>query len=379
MTPSKRSQKLSPEEKADWVERALLFGDNLSRLKKTPGILGEDGSNVVVEDGLIGVGLDGFEPQILARQKACGEMGLRYPFDIQPALGKPIQTGIQPDRIPRRLTPRSQWKSGLDTEATVYGFMLMATMENMSTRRMAQKVGKQWRIVAQKREDGGELVDAAQLFEKLCAEAIRGYLGPRCKSAHVGAGPGEKLAFPERFSKICAALGEGKARPRVRKDDEEVDAANASTPFQPQTSGDGGLDFVAWVDFAESLDASSNDNTGHGHCLNRPGKLVVFGQSKTGKSHDAADARRLDPTAFAEEFLLEPFATSSSNIMRVFMVAERPSVHRAAKFNRAGGLLMDRCRIMDCLNAGFRTNNRELWEEMNIWMNALIQKPATTE
>jgi len=81
-----------------------------------------------------------------------------------------------------------------------------------------------------------------------------------------------------------------------------------------------------------------------------------------------------------EEFLADPFAISSSNIVRVFMVSDRPCTAKAAKLNRAGGLLMDRCRIMDCLKqASLRGNEaRQLCKEMSLWVKALLESTTAT-
>ncbi len=230
-----------------------------------------------------------------------------------------------------------------------YFFMLLATRMDMGKNRSAHLQGSRWRIEA---KSGGahnkeDWLDGAELFEKLCCLAIKGYLGQRCGTHHFGAGPdGAKMKLQEKFKEVEATFG----------DEIQVKAEHEIE----QVHGDGGLDLIAWVSFAENslVDVGQKRN----------GKMLIFGQCKTGTSYDLDAARRLDPTGIVEDFLKQAFAISSTNIVRVFLIADRPDLNKSKKFNRAGGLLFDRCRITDCLETA--PTDPDLMPQILNWTSA---------
>lgn len=210
-----------------------------------------------------------------------------------------------------------------------YVFMLLATRMDMGKHRSAKFHGSLWTIMSKPEGETNpaEWLDGAELFEQLCCAAITGYLGPRCQTHHFGAGPGQsKMKLIEKVAEALRHLKDG--------------ALPKASDKVMQVHGDGGLDLIAWLQFTENA---------HDHVEPRPGKLLVFGQCKTGTSYEIEDASKLNPTLIVEQYLEEAFGILSTNIVRVFMVANRPDKDSARKFNRAGGLLFDRCRITDCI------------------------------
>jgi hypothetical protein len=238
-------------------------------------------------------------------------------------------------------------------EQSAYYFMLLATRMDMGKNRSAQRQDATW-IITPKPEDKSTIIpnewlDGAELFEHLCCLAIKGYLGARCETHHFGAGPdGSKKKLVQKFMEVKDKVNDGI----------EVKAENDIE----QIHGDGGLDLIAWVSFAENLPSKGGQK--------RNGKLLLFGQCKTGTSYDVDAARRLDPTGIVEDFLKQAFAISSTNILRVFMVADRPEHKKSLKFNRAGGLLFDRCRITDCLETA--PHDAELIQALIGWSEAAM-------
>ena len=267
------------------------------------------------------------------RMRACslqGERGSCYPFELEG------------DKL--------TWKK--ERWSDLYVFLLQATIRSMDRERMAVKNGRGWEIVQKKPKSAPcDSVDATVLFEDLCLHALKGYLGPRATAMRIGAGADQCEGFPKRFEAVCEKVCEGKVRQR----DASKEKASFAERLLLETSGDCGLDVVAWLDFAESKA--------------RGGRLIVFGQCKTGTNYEIAHARRLDPPELTAEYLLEPFTAAHSNIVRVFMVAQRPDKPKAAKLNRAGGLLFDRCRIIDCLSADGVP--KDLMEQMRNWLKAV--------
>ena len=125
----------------------------------------------------------------------------------------------------------------------IYKYLLLATRLNMKDDR---------------RHAG---CDGAHLFEELAAESARCYLGDRSESLVFGTAAGT-AGFSGKVDDLCARLGEGGG---FRNPDDVA-----------PTERDGKLDVVAWKSFSDR----------------RPGKLIAFGQCKTGTHYRAAFASR---------------------------------------------------------------------------------------
>ena len=173
-----------------------------------------------------------------------------------------------------------------------YKFLLLATRLNMNT---------------QKVQNG---LDGTELFEHVAAQASKSYFGNESKVFVFGARTGS-LNFPERIDQLCAELNEG-------------DGISDRDPgiFRQK---DGKLDIVVWRPFADTL----------------PGKLIAFGQCKTGSSYDVND---LYPEAFCSKWMRSPLPVQP---LRMFLVAEALLRARWTVHSTDNGLQFDRCRIVE--------------------------------
>lgn len=177
---------------------------------------------------------------------------------------------------------------------TIYQYLLLATRLNMSNNRVH-----------------GDL-DGRVIFEKLSAEVGRNYLGQRALNFVFGA-VNTTNSFADKINDLCQQLGEGGAFVNRNED--------------PPTEQDGKLDVVAWKPFSDLL----------------AGKLIVFGQCKTGTDYKDTLAQ-LQPDAYGRKwFRDQPVVTP----VRAFFVSEALLRSRWHNFAVDSGLLFDRCRIVD--------------------------------
>ena len=176
----------------------------------------------------------------------------------------------------------------------VYKYLLLATRLNMSNNR----------------QHGG--IDGTELLEYLSAEVAREYLGGRAVSIVFGTAE-DSPDFPNKIDNLCLSLGEGEGF--------------FSRGGGSKRRRDGKLDVVAWKPFSDQ----------------REGKLIAFGQCKTGTNWKA-DLTQLQPEAFCSKW----FKSQPVHIpVRMFFVAEAlPSIDWRNESVDAG-LLFDRCRIVD--------------------------------
>lgn len=155
-------------------------------------------------------------------------------------------------------------------------------------------------------------IDGAYLFEKLTAEVARNYFGDRSESMVFGTAAGQ-ADFPWKIEELCRRLNEGDGF--MNRDELAAQAK------------DGKLDVVVWKPFAD----------------NYPGKLIAFGQSKTGTTYDGEFAR-LMPDSFCQKWLLSFPAVLP---VRMFFAAEARHRGRWYSDTAEAGILLDRCRIID--------------------------------
>ncbi len=176
----------------------------------------------------------------------------------------------------------------------VYRYLLLATRLDMrSDRRNA-------------------CIDGTSLLEELAAESAREYFGDRAESLVFGSGGG--YGFRHRVGELCNRLREGGG---YRNDSD-----------QRPTAKDGKLDVVVWKHFADRC----------------PGKLIAFGQCKTG-THYRDAVTQLQPDSFCRKWLRKSPAFVP---VRMFFVAE--ALSRSDRWYETvsdAGLLFDRCRIVD--------------------------------
>lgn len=164
-----------------------------------------------------------------------------------------------------------------------------------------------------------EGISGADIFEELCAQVAKSYLGDRAESIVFGTASGG--GFREKVVDLTQHIGEG------------VDA-------KEQIAGstrDGKLDVVAWKPFADKLH----------------GKLILFAQCKTGTGYRHS-VTQLQPQQFCQKYMLEQPAVVP---MRAFFVSEAlPRVGISGRnhwYDMAtdSGLFFDRCRIIDYCNS----------------------------
>lgn len=270
--------KVSVRDLEGWLGQASESDDEAGIEDERPASVSRDAEAAFVE--------------LAARQQACGPDG--YPFDAV--------DGVLTFRADAWSHPRQ----------AQYLFMLVATRNNMNTRRTA---------VVQSAE-----VDGTELFEEVSARVALKFIGgtddaSRCGFRVVGTARRQAsqsvTSYRSAIEDLCRCIGEGggyKQKPDTGK---------------PQ---DDGLDIAVWKSFSDG----------------QVGKLVVFGQCKTGDSWGEGDITRLDPQSILSmrtqdgQFCHQP--------MRAFFATKRVSA-MWPKLTSHQTLLFDRCRIVDYSDA----------------------------
>ena len=195
----------------------------------------------------------------------------------------------------------------------IYKYLLLATRLNMKD----------------DREHAG--IDGTALFEELSSEAARKYLGARAESIVFGTAAG-KADFPRKVNNLCKQIKEGDGYVNRGED--------------PPSEQDGKLDIVAWKHFKDRL----------------PGKLIVFGQCKTGTNYKD-ELTQLQPDSFCRKWVRSPLILTP---VRMFFVAEALSRSRWANTSYDAGLLFDRCRIVDFCDG----ISEDVLEKVKAWTEA---------
>ena len=180
------------------------------------------------------------------------------------------------------------------SKSLIYMYLLLATRLNMNNNRTHADI------------------DGTLLFEELTAEVAREYLGKRAEALVFGTAS-DMPSFAGKVNYLCQRVGEGGGF--VKRDE------------KPPNEKDGKLDVVVWKDFADRL----------------PGKLIAFGQCKTGTNYRDTLAQ-LQPDSFCRKWLSQSPAFTP---IRMFFVAEALPQGHWYSTSVDAGLLFDRCRIVD--------------------------------
>ena len=175
----------------------------------------------------------------------------------------------------------------------IYKYMLLATRLNMKSNRCHAGM------------------NGAFLFEKLAAEAAREYFGARAESLVFGTASDAR--FCEKVNDLCRRIREG----------DGFENCDEAAP----TAQDGKLDVVVWKHFTDG----------------RPGKLIAFGQCKTGTNYRDT-LTQLQPDSFCKKWLR---SSPVLNPIRMFFVSDALSRSHWRSKSVDAGLLFDRCRIVD--------------------------------
>ena len=181
-----------------------------------------------------------------------------------------------------------------DTRRVVYIYLLLATRLDMKRNRL--QAGR----------------DGTRIFEYLSADIARAYLGARAESLVFGTAAGS-ARFADKIDELCRRIGEG--------------GAFANRPGVSPHWRDGKLDVAAWKSFSDGL----------------PGKIIVFGQCKTG-TYYRDSLTHLQPDRFCDKwFRVSPVV----NPVRAFFVSESLPGADWEGVGLDAGLMFDRCRIVD--------------------------------
>lgn len=206
----------------------------------------------------------------------------------------------------------------------IYAFLLFATRLQMNkNRRLAG-------------------VDATELFENLSAEVAREYFGGRSRSIVFGTARGSD-GFLSALRSLNSQWGE---QTEVSADAEQYGARYK----------DDGVDVVVWTPF--------NDGS--------PGKLIGYGQCKTGTNYRITrDQRR--PEAF-NKLWFSPAPLSQP--VRLFFVAEAlpRDFHTWNHEIASGVILFDRTRILDCVGGV----DESLTEKLRRWTDRAQEMISST-
>ncbi len=191
---------------------------------------------------------------------------------------------------------------------------------------------------AQRKLDG---LDPTVLFEQLCADILLNFWGGA--NAQTGAlvfGTARtknqtNKKFETNINNLCATLKEGRGL-----------KGTAKTPG----AGDGKLDVVVWRIFSDG----------------RAGGLVGFGQCKTG-IHWKTHLTKLDPRNFCREYFKQPLILDP---IRVYMVPHRVDGAAWDSHTGAGGLLLDRCRLVQY---GYDIS-KDVFGNCRTWLDAALKR-----
>ena len=297
---------------ADWVEvKALLQEDgNASQVDLSRAL---EQAHAMDEEDAMALAGDVFK-ELLDRQDACVPLTTKdhvweYPFKMSASRTLlELRPGVKKSK-----------KKGI-----LYQFLLVASRADMDSQRRYL-----------------ENLDPTKVFESLCADVLLNFWGGRnehCGSMIFGTAARkaeQKKTFESNIDDLVRSLREGKGL-----------KIGAKIPG----GGDGRLDVVVWRVFADG----------------RTGALVGFGQCKTG-IHWKDHLEKLVPANFSENYLAQPLVIAP---MRVYMVPHRVDSSMWNQHTRAGGLLFDRCRLVQY---GFDVSPK-VFKNCKTWLEAAIRR-----
>jgi hypothetical protein len=271
---------------ADWAEITALFRKDgiVSRQDLSRALHRRSG---IRESRAQQLADDAFN-ELADRVESCGagrsEVN-RYPFSLDS--GQSLLSLRKPFRINSNF--------GL-----LYWFLLFVTRADMSAENRTL-----------------DNTDPTKVFEQLCADVLRTFWGGDSKfsgSMIVGTaipGNGGVSQFKDKIAELCKHIGEGNGW-----------KLGAKAPG----GGDAKLDVAAWKRFADK----------------RQGGLIGFAQCKTG-IHWKEHLTKLKPETYCRSFMQQPLVIAP---LRLYMVPNRIVFHKWEEHTSDGGLLMDRCRIL---------------------------------
>ncbi|MDP1590601.1 MAG: hypothetical protein Q8M07_22805 [Prosthecobacter sp.] len=205
----------------------------------------------------------------------------------------------------------------LSDRGTIYLYLLLSTRLNMLSRKVHAGI------------------DGTGLLETVSAHALKNYLG-RERARTLVFGTSCAGSFTDKVSELCRELGEGGQFRHI--DSGDVDA------------NDDRLDVVSWVPFSDKL----------------PGKLIIFGQCKTGTNW-RNEVAQLQPDAFIKRWMSDTIVV---NPLRAFCISEAADRTKWRGVCVYSGILFDRCRLVDFCH-DLDTKSADLIAK---WSNAALIK-----
>ena len=183
-------------------------------------------------------------------------------------------------------------------------------------------------------------IDASLLFEELCEQILKRYLGEYGRTHLLGTSESATetgLSFPDRVQILCDSLSENVAY----KD-------HNNGVKQPK---DGGVDVVGWIPFADKCE----------------GKPVFFCQCKTGTSYTLnKNHSSFDNGYFTRRLAVDPIP--------VYMVAElkrRDDWHNNVVLS---GIFFDRLRLIEYLPPeDWNASVSIIYEKIKLWLNGAME------
>ena len=206
------------------------------------------------------------------------------------------QVACSEENYPFNISPTGRSikiSSTLTSAHILYCYLLLATRLNMKTDR-----------------NHGD-IDGTLLFEHVSAAIAASFWGSRSDSMVFGTA--SEGSFEAKIEELCQRLGEGEC------------FINRNTGAV--TQNDGKLDVVVWKGFSDC----------------RQGKLIGFGQCKTGRNW-RDQLTQLQPDIFCSSWMRD---TPPVKPVRLFFVAESVGNEQWYTQISNGGLIFDRCRILD--------------------------------
>ena len=280
---------------ADWVELTALLSANRTASKEDlkKALLREPDPS---EDGTVQTRRSTDE-----RVEANVSDVFKELEDRLLACGNPApQSPSYPFRLDETLSVLTMRPNDIGSSNLLYLFLLAVTRSDMSVQTRVK-----------------ESVDPTKVFEQLCADVLRRFWGgiSTHSDAMIFGTARSKAASEKKFQTNINKLSES-----LQEGDGWKDGARAPG------GGDGGLDIVVWRRFKDR----------------RQGGLVGFAQCKTG-DHWTDHLTKLTTRTFLDKYMKTVLAIEP---LRLYLVPCRVSRHRWREYTLDGGLLLDRCRIV---------------------------------
>lgn len=204
----------------------------------------------------------------------------------------------------------------LEVIKDVYLYLLLCTRFNMNTQKVQNEI------------------DGTLLFERLCAFVASEYFGENSQSYVFGTASND--TFEDKIKEIISKLGEGKA----------FKNPNDNKP----TKNDDSVDIIVWKEFSDL----------------REGKLIGFGQCKTGTTTWRDEKHKLKPDEFCNNwFYQQPVL----NPIPILFIADTMNEDYNFYSSQKGFLVFNRFRILEYINNDIPL---ELFNDVKKWVEGAL-------